>query len=155
MANSKLQGKTFEVPDEVLAVLSGNLKKFSSQNQSKGFNRALFIIQRKVCTYEQLKRIKNYFDSITKDNFNETEYLLNGGDIMKEWVNFTLAEARKGVDGTKKARTHAGLTNQFRADSEETVKPVTPTIKKVPEFMSTSDLMAEIYKINEISKKLI
>lgn len=155
MSNSKLVGKVFPVPDKVLKELAKNLKKFSDKRESKGFNRAIFILERKACTYEQLKRIKNYFDMVTDDNINEIEYLLNGGNVMKEWVNFTLSEARKGVHGTKSARKNAGMENQFRADAKDNLTPNAPTLKSTPEFMSTSDLMEEINKINEISKKLI
>jgi hypothetical protein len=155
MSNSKLVGKVFPVPDKVLMELGKNLKKFSDKRESRGFNRAIFILERRACTYEQLKRIKNYFDMITDDNFDEVEYLLNGGDVMKEWVNYTLAEARKGVHGTKSARKNAGMENQFRADAKDNLTPGAPTLKSTPEFMSTSDLMEEINKINEISKKLI
>jgi hypothetical protein len=135
--------------------LGKNLKKFSDKRDSKGFNRAIFILEKRACTYEQLKRIKNYFDTIDQDNINEVEYLLNGGDIMKNWVNYTLDQARKSVHGTKSARKNAGMENQFRSDSEDSVNAVTPTLKSTPEFMSTSDLMEEITKINNIYKKLI
>jgi hypothetical protein len=155
MSNSKLIGKNFPLPDKVLMELGKNLKKFSDKRDSKGFNRAIFILEKRACTYEQLKRIKNYFDTIDQDNINEVEYLLNGGDIMKNWVNYTLDQARKSINGTKTARKNAGMENQFRSDSEDTVKAVTPTIKKTPEFMSTSELMEEIDKINNIYKKLI
>jgi hypothetical protein len=155
MSNSKLVGKTFALPDKVLMELGKNLKKFSDKRDSKGFNRAIFILEKRACTYEQLKRIKNYFDTIDQDNINEVEYLLNGGDIMKNWVNYTLDQARKSVHGTKSARKNAGMENQFRSDSEDSVNAVTPTLKSTPEFMSTSDLMEEITKINNIYKKLI
>ena len=72
MSNSKLIGKQFPVPDKVLMELGKNLKKFSDKRDSKGFNRAIFILERKACTYEQLKRIKNYFDMVTDENFNES-----------------------------------------------------------------------------------
>jgi hypothetical protein len=155
MSNSKLVGKTFALPDKVLMELGKNLKKFSDKRDSKGFNRAIFILEKRACTYEQLKRIKNYFDTIDQDNINEVEYLLNGGDIMKNWVNYTLDQARKSVHGTKSARKNAGMENQFRSDSEDSVNAVTPTLKSTPEFMSTNDLMEEITKINNIYKKLI
>jgi hypothetical protein len=74
---------------------------------------------------------------------------------MKNWVNYTLDQARKSVHGTKSARKNAGMENQFRSDSEDSVNAVTPTLKSTPEFMSTSDLMEEITKINNIYKKLI
>ncbi len=155
MSNSKLVGKEFELPDKVLAELNKNLKKFADQRDSKGFNRAIFLINKKSCSYEQMKRIKNYFDTITDDNFDEVEYLLNGGDIMKKWLYFTLDQARKSVYGTKSARKNAGMSNQFLAHNDDQVNPVTPTLKKTPEFMSTSDLMLEINKIKELTKKMI
>lgn len=157
MANSKLQHKLFQVPDKVLKELGKNLKKFSDKRDSKGFNRSIFVLERKACTYEQLKRIKNYFDKLDYDNLDEVEYSLNGGKIMQDWVNYTLDQARRSVHNSKSVRRSAGMENQFRADSEDGdgVNPVTPTLKKVPEFMSSSELMEEITKINDIYKKLI
>ena len=154
MSNSKLIGKIFPVPEKVLKELGKNLKKFSDKRESKGFNRAIFILERKACTYEQLKRIKNYFDYITDENYDEIEYLLNGGDVMKNWVNYTLDQARKSVYGTKSARKNAGMENQFRSDAKDNLNPVTPTLKSTPEFMSTSELMEEVNKIKEIYKNL-
>lgn len=154
MSNSKLIGKIFSVPEKVLKELGKNLKKFSDKRESKGFNRAIFILERKACTYEQLKRIKNYFDYVTDENYDEIEYLLNGGDVMKDWVNYTLDQARKSVYGTKSARKNAGMENQFRSDAEDNMNPVTPTLKSTPEFMSTSELMEEVNKIKKIYKNL-
>jgi hypothetical protein len=154
MSNSKLVGKIFPVPDKILLELGKNLKKFSDKRESKGFNRAIFILERRSCTYEQLKRIKNYFDYVTDDNYNEVEYLLNGGDVMKEWVGYVLDQARKSVYGTKSANKNAGMSNQFRSDAKDNLTPTTPTIKSTPEFMSSSDLMEEINKIKEIYKNL-
>jgi hypothetical protein len=154
MSNSKLIGKIFPVPDKILKELSKNLKKFSDKRESKGFNRAIFILERRACTYEQLKRIKNYFDYITDDNYDEVEYLLNGGDVMKDWVNYTLDQARKSVYGTKSARKNSGMENQFRSDAKDNLTPPTPTLKSTPEFMSTSELMEELNTIKTINKKL-
>jgi len=157
MPNSKLQHKLFQVPDKVLKELGKNLKKFSDKRDSKGFNRSIFILERKACSYEQLKRIKNYFDKLDYDNLDEVEYSLNGGKIMRDWVNYTLDQARRSVHNSKSVKRSAGMENQFRADSEDGdgINPVTPTLKKVPEFMSSSELMEEIAKINNIYTKLI
>lgn len=152
MSNSNLKGKIFPTPDKVLKELSKNLKKFSDKKNSKGFNRAIFILERRGCTYEQLKRIKNYFDYVNDDNYDEIEYLLNGGDIMKEWVNYTLDQARKSVYGSKKARKDAGMQNQFRSEPKNSLKP---NVISTPDFMNTSELMEEINIIKETYKKLI
>lgn len=154
MANSKLLGKTFPLPDKILSVLSTNLKKFSDKRDSKGFNRAIFLLQRRYCTYEQLKRMKNYFDSITDENYNETEYLLNGGDLMKKWVEFKLQEARRSVVGQKTARRNAGMENQFRADSDDSMSLPSPNIRSTPDFMGSQDLLAEVKKIITLNKQI-
>lgn len=154
MSNSKLLGKIFPVPDKILLLLGKNLKKFSDKRDYKGFNRAIFILERRACTYEQLKRIKNYFDSVTDENFNEIEYLLNGGEEMRNWVNYTLDQARKSVHTSKSVKSKSGMSNQFRSEENGDLTPKAPTIRSTPDFMSTSELMEEINKINEINIKL-
>ena len=47
MSNSKLIGKNFPLPDKVLMELGKNLKKFSDKRDSKGFNRAIFILEKR------------------------------------------------------------------------------------------------------------
>jgi len=154
MANSSLRGKIFPVPEKVLREISKNLKKFSDKRESKGFNRSIFILERKACTYEQLKRIKNYFDNIDESNINDVEYLLNGGNVMKKWVNLTLEMARRSIKSGKQIKTNAGMDDQFRNDSND-LKPPTSNITSTPSFMDSSELMEEIKKINNIYNKLI
>lgn len=155
MSNSSLRHKTFRVPDKVLKSLFINLKKFSDKRGTKGFNRAINILDKRFCTYEQLKRIKNYFDYVDPENIDEVEYLLNGGDIMKKWVNDTLQKARDSVKGGKRAKSISGMSNQYRKEKDFKIETPNANIKTAPDFMSTSDLMNEIFKIREIYKKLI
>jgi len=154
MANSQLQHKTFPVPELVLRELGKNLKIFSDKRNSKGFNRAIFILERRTCSYEQLKRIKNYFDytNVNDPNFNEVEYLLNGGDMMKEWVNSTLQRARQDVSIDKAVTSDAGMTDQYRNTS---MKPKVPIVRGIPAFMTSQELREELNKIKEMNKKLI
>lgn len=153
MANSKLKGKIFPVPHRVLDILSQNLKKYSDMRDSKGYNRSLFILNKKASTYEQLKRIKNYFDSLNDDNFNEIEFQLNGGEVMKNWVNDTLRTARERVKNLKTLKRDSGMSDQFRKSDDLSVdKPASGSIRSVPDFMSTSELNEEIQKIIKLIK---
>lgn len=152
MANSKLRGKMFPVPYRVLSALNKNLKKFSDKRENKGFNRSLFILNRKACSYEQLKRIKNYFDTITDDNYDEIEYALNGGDIMKNWVNQTLDFARNDVKSSKTIRRDAGLEDQFRKSDDFSIEKSSTSIRSIPDFMTNSDLKEEIDRIIKLIK---
>lgn len=154
MANSKLTGKLFQIPEKILKSISIALKKFSDKTKNAGYSRAISLLQNKQCTYEQLKRIKNYFDYVDFDNYDEIQYLLNGGELMQKWVDFTLEQARSGVKGTKYARRNSGMDNQFRKDAEDNFMPATPNIRSAPSFMSTSDLMEEVNKIKNLIEKL-
>lgn len=104
MANSQLVGKSFNVPIKILEYINNKLKKYSNYNNHKGFKRAEFIIQNKNCTYEMLKRIKNYFDYINPndENFDVIEYELNGGDLMRDFVYNTLKTQRNKTNIYKK-----------------------------------------------------
>lgn len=149
MANSKLQHKRYKIPNKLLEYLGGILQSNSGMVETKGFKRLSNILEKKVCTYEQLKRIKNYFDTIDPDNFNESEYALNGGDRMKKWVNKALEISRDQVKGTKTARHNAGIENSFRKTGEDDpVSDAMPTnIRTAPYLMSNNALLEQINRI--------
>lgn len=152
MANSKLQHKRYKIPDKLLEYLGSILQTNSGMNETKGFKRLSNILQRKVCTYEQLKRIKNYFDTVDPENFNESEYNLNGGDRMKKWVNKALEVSRAQVKGTKTARHNAGMDNSFRKTGEDNpVSDAMPTnIRTAPDLMSNNALLEQINRIKNL-----
>jgi hypothetical protein len=154
MSNSKLVGKIFDIPHRVLKAININLTKFSDQKDSKGYKRAIFLLKNKRCTYEQLKRIKNYFDSVDKENFDEIEYLLNGGDELKNWVEDTLTQSRQDVNRGNSIRSSAGLKNQFRSKRKDSNKPKSVNIIDTPDLMKTSEIINEIFKIREIIKQI-
>ena len=65
--NSKLRGKYWNCPDYVLNCLSNAVKTYESINKdgkiSEGYKRAKGILETKKIEYNQMKRIKNWFDS--------------------------------------------------------------------------------------------
>ncbi len=51
-------------------------------------------------TYQQLGRIKNFFDNYD-GNKEDAPYVLNGEDYMRNWVNQTLDYMRRGDQQTQ------------------------------------------------------
>lgn len=151
MANSNLKGKTFIIPDKILSHLRKTLKTFPDSKNVKGFNRLNFLLKNKKCSYEQLKRIKNYFDYLDYEDLDKTEYLLNGGDVFKKWVYDTLNNARYNTNRRKDVIKKYGVeTDDLSVTGDDIPKP---TIKDTPDIMKI-DLMEQINKIKLITKKL-
>lgn len=115
MANSELQGKTFNIPDNVKNHLSKIFNAYKGDQTVEGFGRLRTLTSKDSITYEQIKRIKNFFDTYTGKR-NDTPYLLNGGTIMKEWVNSALEDARQNIKGKKTSMSDIGMDNQFIDD---------------------------------------
>jgi hypothetical protein len=67
----------------------------SSDANTEGHNRNLDLRTNGYATYQQLGRIKNYFDNYGGDK-TDAPYILNGSDTMLAWVNNTLDSLRNG-----------------------------------------------------------
>ena len=96
MANSDLQGKEIEIPKEVKTHLGKIFNAYKGDKTAEGYNRLKNLMDKKNISYEQMKRIKNFFDNYNGKN-KETPYLLNGGTLMKDWVNKSLEDARQYI----------------------------------------------------------
>lgn len=68
------------------------LMKNSSGN---GVKRAKFLVNNGKCTYQQLKRLKNYFDD--NPDRGSQDYDLAGGEKMHQFVNRTLEYERSSA----------------------------------------------------------
>lgn len=115
MANKDLQGKTFEIPLELKDNLNSILQSFNGNESARGYSRLKGLVEKGSLSYEQMKRIKNYFD-ITDPDENITEYRLNGGQRMKSWVEEELSEKREKIDHHKEIRKDQGEKNQYRKE---------------------------------------
>jgi hypothetical protein len=109
--NKDLKDRYFVCPDEIINKLSSIIRQFNEKS-SKGYKRAADIIQNKRISYQQMKRMKNYFDSY-EGNGQDDEYKLNGGDLMKAWVNNALGNARNTIHDIKKSKMEGGIENAF------------------------------------------
>jgi hypothetical protein len=73
-----------------------------------GFERNRQLQGSTSMTYQQAKRIKNFFDSFKGDQ-NGPEFNLNGGLKMKQFVESILSGARRGLEMTDRNKRETGM----------------------------------------------
>ncbi len=121
----------------------------------EGFKRNQELQTKNYIDYKQLKRIKNFFDNF-KGNHNEPSFVLNGGVIMKNWVNDVLRKMRQGLDLTKRNKADTGMQNQYLKPHEK--KDFT-NVRASQKHASTlqkydSAVTESLKRINELISKL-
>lgn len=147
--NKDLYGKSVNLPEEILNHLEKCFNTAKGANDStEGYRRNKELREKKSVTYQGLKRIKNWFDN-TKSNKNDVDYLLNGGDTMKGWVERELGGMRKGNHLGKQIRSDAGMQNQFISSHEKN------NVRNTGEMNYDVQITENLKRINELIKKII
>ena len=99
--NSSLYGHIIQIPKEIIDHLTICFDRVpNSDSTVEGHMRNLDIRRNGQATYQQLGRIKNFFDNYN-GNKEDATYVLNGEDYMKSWVDRTLDSLRNGDQMTK------------------------------------------------------
>jgi hypothetical protein len=160
MANSSLQGYSWDIPGELHSHLRRTMNAYKGDKNVEGYKRLEGLINEPKVSYEQLKRIKNFFDTHSTSNTDymddrkqDTQFILNGGRKMKDWVNGTLDSARQGVEAPKKAKHSIGMTNQYQKDSIRHTKGIS-TSSVMPHSTSDIKIKKESYSDIYISKEV-
>lgn len=98
--NSALYGKIYRIPQNIVERIRAKLYTIGD-NSSNGVKRAKYIINNAQCSYQMLKRLKNFFDYCDPTKQLE-EYELAGGKNMQDFVERTLNSERNLVSSRKK-----------------------------------------------------
>ena len=139
--NKELKTHRWFIPDGVRhhleKVKENNKKEELSKNHTtkEAWDHLEFILgEEKGISYNEMKRIKNWFDK----NANATktkQYELYGGNIMKTWVENQLNSATLYVKKHKEAQKAMGKENAFRQTHEEDKQnTVSKVDTKVPTY---------------------
>jgi hypothetical protein len=155
--NKDLYGNTVQLPEDVVEYLQQCFDSANTDDTTiEGHKRNQELRDSREVTYQQLKRIKNWFD-----NFNGLEndlpFILNGGHYVKNWVNDTLGGMRDNVYMGKKAKSEV-LPNQF---IQTHTKDNLNTMNRQSKSHSSSvgeinkDITENLKRINELIKKII
>lgn len=121
MANSSLQGKYFTIPEKIIDHLKKIFKAYKGPKNVEGYQRLEELVDKDSISYEQLKLMKNFFDSYSGDK-KSTPYLLNGGTLMKQWVQKTLDNARQSIKGKEEAMNNVGMGDHYQKEKIGTPK---------------------------------
>jgi len=99
--NKDLYGNKVELPEDVVVYLQKcHDAAEGADDNTEGYRRNKELRDSRSVTYQQLKRMKNWFDN----------FILNGGNKMKDWVNKTLTTARDNIQNVKDVQKQAGTS---------------------------------------------
>lgn len=160
MSNSSLQGYSWDVPEELHSHLRRTLSAYKGDKTVEGYKRLEGLVNEPKVSYEQLKRIKNFFDNhktanvdYMNDRKQDTQFILNGGRKMRDWVNNTLNSARQNVEMPKKVKHAIGMHNQYQKNSVRHTKGIATSSVK-PHSTSDIKIKKESYDDIYINKEV-
>jgi hypothetical protein len=144
MANSDLRHKKILIDDDINYHLKRIYNAYKGPKDVEGYERLRGLCDSKNMSYEQLKRIKNFFDGFDGTN-KDTPYLLNGGTKMKNWVQTKLDDMRNNISNKKKNMSGVGMPNQYQKDDPTAIG----TTEILPHDSDTNKILRQegIYRI--------
>jgi hypothetical protein len=146
--NSNLYNNVARIPDGLLKHLSDAFNSVQGDTNTEGYKRNEELRNSKNATYQQIKRIKNWFDSYS-GNKEDAPFILNGGDRMHKWCDEVLRVWRDGDNSNKEIKANAGMQNQYLDSHEKNSFNLANT------HTSTADkLKEEVKKINKLIRIL-
>jgi hypothetical protein len=153
--NDQLYGHKVEIPEEVLGYLDDCFNHIQNANDSiDGYRRNIDLRNKKQMSYQQLKRMKNWFDTYNGDK-TDAPFILNGADYMKNWVNNTLTQLRNqtvSFGDEYKPEYIIEPSNDFQ-NIENLNRPSKSHRKTIEKYDSA--VTESLKRINQIMKKLI
>jgi 8-oxo-dGTP pyrophosphatase MutT (NUDIX family) len=90
--NSALYGNTYPIPKQLLNKLTKTI--YNNPMGGDGIKRAKNLVKSGSVTYQQLKRLKNFFDTFDSEETPQSEYDFAGGEDMRFFVETTLERER-------------------------------------------------------------
>jgi hypothetical protein len=152
--NSNLYNNTAVLPDTLLKHLDDCFNSVSADSSTEGYNRNKELRQSKTMTYQQLKRVKNWFDSYS-GNKKDSPFILNGGDRMNAWCNEVLKIWRENQSTPKDAKQEIGMQNSHLKSHEKNSTNLNGSHSSTVDSLKVENFKIEIDKINNLIKKII
>jgi hypothetical protein len=155
--NSNLYNKTIELPKEVVEYLQACFDHIPNSDPSiEGHKRNEELRDTGYVTYQQLGRIKNWFDNYEGDG-TDAPFVLNGADYMKNWVENTIQGLRKNDNFSNQ------IQNDYMPDEidDKLIKDLGPIAdmsrpsKEHSTFTQDVRIKEDLDRINQIMKQII
>ncbi len=152
-----MYGKKFELPENIVLYLNQcNDAAVGSDDKTDGYRRNKELRDSGYVTYQQLKRIKNFFDNFSGEE-DDLPFILNGGHYVKNWVNNTLESLRRDIELGKEIKSIV-LPNQYIQQHEKgDLRNVNRPSKQHSDAIGKYDLAVteSLRRINDLIKKII
>jgi hypothetical protein len=155
--NSNLYNKTIELPEEITKYLQDCFDTFPNSDPSmEGHKRNEELRNTGYVTYQQLGRMKNWFDNYQGDG-KDAPYILNGADYVRNWVDQTLTDLRNG----HQTKTH--IQTEFMPDEVDTdlkekmgwLADLNRPSKEHSTLVQDIKITEDLQRINQLIKKII
>lgn len=155
--NSNLYDKTIELPKEVLEYLQTCFEYVPNSDPSiEGHKRNEELRNSGYVTYQQLGRIKNWFDNYDGDG-TDAPYILNGADYMKNWVESKIQDLRKQdnlSDRVDQEFMPEPIDNELMSNLGPIADMMRPS-KEHSTFSQDVRIKEDLDRINDLIKKII
>jgi hypothetical protein len=152
--NSKLYDNVVNLPDSLIKHLDVCFGSVNGDTNTEGWKRNQELRQKKQITYQQLKRIKNWFDGYN-GNKEDAPFILNGGDRMNAWCNEALKFMRNSVESGKKITSDTGMQNRYNKIDHQKNTNVNNTHVSTVDQLKVDNVSEEIKRINKLIKQII
>jgi hypothetical protein len=106
-------------------------------------------------TYQQLGRIKSWFDNYSGDG-TDAPYILNGADYMKNWVETTIQDLRK--QDTTNPEVENIMPDEIDGKLVKDLGPIADMIRPSKDhstFTQDVRIKEDLNRINQIMKQII
>lgn len=155
--NNNLYNKTIQLPKEVTEYLQTCFDQIPNSDPSiEGHKRNEELRGSGYVTYQQLGRIKNWFDNYDGDG-TDAPFILNGADYMKNWVENTVQGLRKNDNFTNQIQKDY-MPDEFSAEELKSLGPIADMIRPSKDhstFTQDVRIKEDLNRINDIMKKII
>ena len=155
--NSSLYNKSITLPKEVVEYLQTCFDEIpNSDTTIEGHKRNEELRGSGYITYQQLGRIKNWFDNYDGDG-TDAPFILNGADYMKNWVENTIQGLRKNDDFTNQIKNDY-MPSEIDDTLIKDLGPIADMIRPSKDhstFTQDVRIREDLNRINDIMKKII
>jgi hypothetical protein len=155
--NSSLYNKPIELPKEIKEYLQTCFDMFPNSDPSiEGHKRNEELRGSGYATYQQLGRMKSWFDNYNGDG-TDAPYILNGADYVKNWVNQTLTDLRNGDQFKNNVQTDymPDDVNDDLVDQMGWLADMNRPSKEHSTLVQDVKITEDLKRINQIMKKII
>lgn len=152
--NKDLYNKIIDIPKEILDHLTICFERVPNSDSSvEGHKRNEELRSSKNSTFQQLERIDNWFRYYNGKK-EDAPYILNGGDVMRNWVTNTIKGLRDTDGFTKK------IQNDYMPEEpidKNFLKDLGPLASQFDPQDNTDNIKIkeDLLRINDLIKKTL